>query len=75
MKKLIYSGALLVLVSFSACKKDYTCECVMTDGQTNHGTTSVTITESKKDAENACKAGNSTITSGGTTMTTTCTLK
>jgi hypothetical protein len=75
MKKVLYSSALVVLVAFSACKKDYTCECTTSDGQGGDAKSSVTITESKKDAENACKAGNSTVSSGGMTMTTTCKIK
>lgn len=75
MKKLIYSSALLVLVAFSACKKDYTCECTVTDNTgASQGTSSVTIHSSKKDAESAC-SGKSTVSSGGMTMTSKCEIK
>ena len=76
MKKLLYSAALLCVVGFtSSCAKDYTCECKFDDGSGTPQTTSVTIHESKGDAEDACEAMNSSTTSGGTTMTSTCSIK
>ena len=75
MKNIYFSAAMLVLVAFSSCKKDYTCECTTSDGQGGSAKTSVTITESKKDAEDACKAGNSSVSSGGMTVTSSCEIK
>ena len=74
MKKVLYSSALVVLVAFSACKKDYTCECTVSDGQGGESKSSVTIHSTKKDAENAC-SGKTSATSGGTTMTSSCKIK
>ena len=74
MKNILYSGALLVLVAFSSCKKDYTCECTTSDGQGGNYASSVTIHTTKKDADNAC-SGKATSTGGGSTISTTCKLK
>ncbi|MFC5270846.1 hypothetical protein [Adhaeribacter terreus] len=74
MKKVLYSSALVVLVAFSACKKDYTCECTTSDGQGGDYKSSVTIHSTKKDAESAC-SGKSSATSGGTTVTASCKIK
>ena len=75
MKKIYISAAVLTMLAFASCKKDYTCECTVSDGQGTNSTSSVTIHESKKDAESACKASNSTVSSGGMTMTSTCKIK
>ncbi len=62
MKKSI---AILSLVAFStifmsSCKKDYTCECVFTNGTP---TISLPIEKAKKgDAEDTCDAAKSTYT-------------
>ena len=59
MKKIIGVAAFAVvgMIALSSCKKDYTCECVVTIlGQT---ATSSTVLENvkKKDAESACDSG------------------
>jgi hypothetical protein len=41
----------------ASCKKDYTCECTYTGAVS--GSSSVTITDTKKDAEAACDEGDS----------------
>ena len=53
MKKLFIASFVLVLftVTFSSCKKDYTCTC--DDG--SGGKVSVTLHATKKDAKAACE--------------------
>lgn len=72
-KKIILASLALSLTGLLSCKKDYTCECTV-DGFSS-GSTSTTIHATKKDAETACKSGNTSTTLGGITMTTTCKLK
>jgi hypothetical protein len=75
MKTILYSGALLVLFAFSSCKKDYTCQCVASNGQGNDVTTNTVIHDSEDNASDACKALNSSSTAGGFTITNTCSIK
>jgi ABC-type glycerol-3-phosphate transport system substrate-binding protein len=50
MKKLAFVfGAALFLTA--SCSKDYSCKCTTTDGGTQVGSTTSTITGKKKDAE------------------------
>jgi hypothetical protein len=75
MKNILYSAALVTLVVFSSCKKDYTCECTSKDNTgASYGTSSVTIHSTKKDAESACSA-TSSASAGGMTVTQTCEIK
>lgn len=55
MKKILFA-AVLVVGALASCKKDYTCECVDSYNGTTYGTSSVTITDTKNDAEAACNA-------------------
>lgn len=72
MKKVLSILAVAAfVVSFTACKKDYTCECVTKDGATVLSTTTATAKLKKSDAEAWC--GDYDVTVG--TMTTTCSLK
>lgn len=60
MKKLAFVfGAALFLTA--SCSKDYSCKCTTTDGGTQVGSTTSTITGKKKDAEAACNAGDATV--------------
>lgn len=57
MKKLLVLAIVLGgAMSFTACKKDYTCECTYDDGNGTTGTASYTIKDTKKKAEDACNA-------------------
>ncbi len=58
MKKVFAICAVaLFAVSFSSCKKDYTCDCTTTESITGTTTTSSsTINATKADAEEACDA-------------------
>lgn len=74
MKKMILGVAALSMLALVSCKKDYTCECTSTSGGST-ATSSVTINDTKKNAEEACEASSASVTSGGQTSSTTCTLK
>lgn len=71
--------AILTIVAFAAfftaCKKDYTCECTTKDGTgAVLASSSATGKMTKSDAESWCSAGESSSTIFGTTWITTCTL-
>lgn len=72
MKKVALFAAVVFAFGLTACKKDYTCECTVTDssGTIATTTTSTTINATKSDAESACDSS----TSLGT-ITTTCAIK
>jgi hypothetical protein len=73
MRTLLLSAFAFAVLSFASCKKDYTCTCTVTSGgSTTKGST--TIHDSKKDAEEACDAGDASYTSAGVTITTACDL-
>lgn len=56
MKKITLVAAVTLLaVSFTSCKKDYTCECTYSNTALN---SSSTIKTTKKDAEEKCKTLN-----------------
>lgn len=76
MKKALLIGSLGVfgVIALASCKKDYTCECTSTSGSSS-STASTTINATKGDAKEACEAGSSSATSGGSTVTTTCEIK
>lgn len=67
MKKLTLILGLLVVVAFSSCSKEKDCKCVTSTTGMQDVTTTMTIKNGK------CSDGNSTTTSGGLTVTTTCT--
>lgn len=70
MKKAILMVAVIAAASFTSCKKDRTCTCVDSNGNSKV----VTYTKaSKRDARSQCLSY--TYTVGGATYTTTCTLK
>ena len=61
MKKVFFIGMLFGGLALTSCKKDYTCECTETSGGSS---TSVTINDTKSNAEEECDSGSSTTTSG-----------
>ena len=75
MKKVLLTlaGVALLAVVFSSCKKDHDCTCTATGGGMSTSATT-TIKDTKSKAKDACEAGNSTQTVGGTTFTTKCEL-
>jgi hypothetical protein len=58
MRKLTTILAVLAVVSLASCKKDYTCECTVTDssGFFDTETSTITINGKKKDVEKSCDA-------------------
>ncbi len=73
MKKVLLIAAVAGMAMVS-CKKDYTCECTTKDNGTVMGTSSVTIKDTKKNADEAC-SGKASTTGGGTTISTECAIK
>lgn len=73
MKKSIFVFAGVALLALASCKKDYTCECTITDSSGLFPTTTstATVTGKKKDVTTACENGSSTVS----TITTTCKIK
>ena len=69
MKKVILSLVVVAALS-TACKKNYTCKCTITDGTTTT-TSTTTIDNTKSKATTACNGGNSS--SNG--VTSTCTIQ
>ena len=71
MKKALLIISILGLISLASCKKEYTCKCTTSYTGTNseniESFSSVTISETK------CADLESTATSDGITMNTTCT--
>jgi len=72
MKKMLLVAAVAGL-ALASCKKDYTCECTTKDTSngTVMGTSSVTIKDTKKKAEDACNGKKAT----AGTLTTECAIK
>ncbi len=80
MKKLILIGAALVAISFTSCKKIWTCECtssVTVGGQTTTSSASGKSEKkmSKKDAKSDCESKNGTTETAGVTTKLECGLK
>ena len=69
MKKL-FIVAVVASFGMVSCKKDYTCECTTTSGNSSITGTS-TVNATKKDAKTACENGSTTNGS----YTTTCKIK
>ncbi len=74
MKKLSLAFAAVIMLAAVSCKKDYTCECTA-DVAGIKTTASSTINATKKDATEACEAGNSSSEIGGIKSTVTCVIK
>jgi hypothetical protein len=78
MKKSILILAALVVVGFSSCKKDRSCDCTFTSGSFSSTETITVKHVTKKQAlYGKCASGSQSSTNGGTTTTgtVTCTLK
>jgi hypothetical protein len=67
-------GVAGLLMSFGSCKKDYTCTCTASSNVPGipPSITTSTITDTKSNAEEKCKQGNATATTGNVTATKTC---
>lgn len=66
MKKFLLI-AVVIVAGLSSCKKDYTCECTTSVSGSDDISASTTINASKKDAEEACENGTSSV--GGVSVT------
>lgn len=76
MKKLFPVAIIAVFaMMFTSCKKDYTCSCTETDGGTVVATVSATFHDTKSKAQTACSSYQSTVSTGGTSITVSCSLK
>lgn len=74
MKKLFPIALVAVAaMTFTSCKKDYTCTCTGTGGYT--ATASFTIHDTKSNATSTCEKGSVSVTSGSTTVGQTCAIK
>ena len=73
MKKSLFLAAVASLF-FASCKKDYTCTCTTTSAGVS-ATASTTIKDTKKNAKDACEAGNTSSTVGGITTSINCEIK
>lgn len=74
MKKLFILGIAVAGLTLVSCKKERTCECTTTTAGIS-ATVSTTIKDTKKNAEEACDALNSSTSLGGVTSETVCELK
>ena len=72
MKKLLLASVAVVLLSMTACKKEYTCTCITTYATTTipSDTSSYSIVDNKARAEEDCTERNVSTSS----YTTTCTI-
>lgn len=70
MKKAMIFGT-FALLGLASCKKDYTCTCTSTVAGVS-ASESVTINDTKKNAEEACNEGDATSTVLGITSTVDC---
>lgn len=59
-KTLLFAGALALVLSFSSCKKDYTCECTYTGGHTSE-----LIRDTETKAQDKCDDLASTMSASG----------
>lgn len=71
-------AALFVLFAATSCTREYTCQCKMTSsgqpGLPAPVTREYPITDTKKNAESACKAKSNTTNAGGITTVEDCDL-
>lgn len=74
--KFVITGlALLGALSFSSCKKDFTCKCTTSVDGEEQGSGTATINATKKDAKNECEGKSEEATMGGSTFKTTCVIE
>lgn len=64
---------LFVLVAFSACSKDYTCNCTVSSSGISSTSSSV-INGTKSEAEEACDALDASVGEGESAITTECSI-
>jgi hypothetical protein len=75
MKKQVLLIAAVAAFALTSCKKEYTCECTITDS-TGSETSSIKLDKmKKKDAEKKCDEGDSSFSFFGETITTECKIK
>lgn len=63
MKKLALVAFGVSLFAMTSCKKEYTCECTVTNGSTSVTTSTTSAKMKKKDAEDWCNQGDSSYSS------------
>lgn len=68
MKKLLFIASGIVMLTLASCSK----ECTCTTKYSGEGTEEMTDIVYVYESEGKCSTGNSTISAGGVTMTTTC---
>lgn len=68
MKKLLFIPAVLIVLSLTSCKKDYTCTCTVTGGTNASVTTMVGVSKAAANAN--CVSTTRTDSSGDTEITT-----
>lgn len=73
MKKIAFVALAIFALTFTSCKRDWTCTCTATGGGVT-SSASTTINATKKDAEDACNAQQTTV-SGTVSVTATCELE
>ena len=64
MNKILLAAGVLMLFAATSCKKDWDCNCTTTDSSGTFPAVSTTIQindASKKDAEDACAANETTV--------------
>ena len=55
MKNLLFPIAMLVMIAFASCKKNYTCTCTSKEISSGATATSIiTVNGSRQDAQDAC---------------------
>ena len=69
--KTIFIAGSLALLTLASCKKDYTCECTTTTGGVSTSASTV-IKDKKSKAEEACNAGDASVSNFGIAVTTEC---
>ena len=77
MKKILLLAA-VACMTMTSCKKDYTCECTATSGQTGNtqsASTSVTIHDKKDAAKTTCENGSSDQSTGTYVSKVVCVIK
>lgn len=71
----LFLGILILFITVSSCKKDYTCECVTTVVGIETERVSTNINNTKNKAEDQCEDMSFSTTSLGINTTKTCRIK
>jgi hypothetical protein len=74
MKKITLLAVAALAITFTSCKKDYTCTCTTTYAGIT-ATSSTTLHDTKSNATTACEKSNASTTVGGYTQSTSCAIK